>query len=434
MMDWKLILMSVGSTLLEIGLILSVMILTFGYHLQNKRRVAICSFAGLLLSTLSGMLASNIDTALTIDVVIVFVTVVFMLRGKHRFVCSVIAFISYAVLMMFLFIIGSVLFNIDFLQMTAGGAEEGWSAIVGFLIIMAVQIVVYFRIIRKKQVSLENVKGRYLFLLFISEMILTWCFSGILLNEQSPEFTILLKVGCVGFFIVCILLMVIYLSRNQDRMELSINNTLMESKEQYYRTLLEKQQETARLQHDMRNHINCINALIREKDYDNLEKYCREINDYLDTLKIPAQTGNHMVNAIISDISGKYPAVAVTIEGRMPEELALSQADTCVIFYNLLENAFEAAAGAENPRVSLSIRIHQDSLYCLLENTISVRVIVNGNRLVTGKSNPQEHGFGTGNAVLCAKKYGGTVTYSCTDEVFQAEIVLPNIVSEEITS
>lgn len=59
-----------------------------------------------------------------------------------------------------------------------------------------------------------------------------------------------------------------------------INEKLLETQADYYKMLLEKEDETRKFRHDMSNHIICIDALSQEKKYD-------EMQSYLSSLKIP---------------------------------------------------------------------------------------------------------------------------------------------------
>lgn len=45
-----------------------------------------------------------------------------------------------------------------------------------------------------------------------------------------------------------------------------INEKLLETQADYYKMLLEKEDETRKFRHDMSNHIICIDALSQEKN------------------------------------------------------------------------------------------------------------------------------------------------------------------------
>ena len=55
------------------------------------------------------------------------------------------------------------------------------------------------------------------------------------------------------------------------------------------------------------------------------------------------------------------------------------------------------------------------------------KVEINDNRLTTEKEDKQKHGYGTVNATNCVEQNGGSLSFSCTDTHFTAELILPNI-------
>ena len=140
------------------------------------------------------------------------------------------------------------------------------------------------------------------------------------------------------------------------------------------------------------------------------------------------QFGNDMIGAILKDISDKYPAVSLDIIGKIPAALRLDNTDICTIFYNLFDNAFAAADNSEKKAVEISIKLLGENLFFAIKNTISCKVNIIDNILQTNKQDKDMHGFGSGNAVICAERNGGTLTYKCSDTHFEAELIIPNII------
>jgi len=95
--------------------------------------------------------------------------------------------------------------------------------------------------------------------------------------------------------------------------------------------------------------------LFKEKNYDELENYFKKMGASLSEIKVKIQTGNNMINAILSDVSSKFSEVSLNINGSLPNSLKLSNADICTIFYNLFDNAFAAAEQSDEKRVDMFI-------------------------------------------------------------------------------
>ena len=171
----------------------------------------------------------------------------------------------------------------------------------------------------------------------------------------------------------------------------------------------------------------CIDNLSNKK-YNELNDYFDKIGTALLELHPQLQLGNDMIGAILKDISNKYPAVSLDIIGKIPAALRLDNTDICTIFYNLFDNAFAAADNSEKKAVEISIKLLGENLFFAIKNTISCKVNIIDNILQTNKQDKDMHGFGSGNAVICAERNGGTLTYKCSDTHFEAELIIPNII------
>ena len=123
----------------------------------------------------------------------------------------------------------------------------------------------------------------------------------------------------------------------------------------------------------------------------------------------------------------RFPSVEYEIEGKMPNETALSNMDICTIFSNLFDNAFSAAAKSDEKLVTVSFRFIGENFFCKVMNTVDHKVNVVNNMLVTEKNDKLNHGHGTYNARMCTEKNNGEITYSCDEKFFYAELVFPKI-------
>ncbi len=131
------------------------------------------------------------------------------------------------------------------------------------------------------------------------------------------------------------------------------------------------------------------------------------------------------MSAILNDIADKYSSVKYEIEGKLSNEISVCSMDLCTIFYNLFENAFAAADKSDKKSVIVSFKYIGCNLFCRIENSTLHNVSILNNRLVTEKEDKENHGFGTKNAAACIEKNGGTIEFSCDNNLFLAEVVFP---------
>lgn len=191
--------------------------------------------------------------------------------------------------------------------------------------------------------------------------------------------------------------------------------------------LLQKEEETRRFRHDIYNHINCMRLLFDDKKYDELENYFNRIGASILELRSELQIGHDLISAILKDVADKHSEVSVDIIGKLPTSIRLDNTDVCTIFYNLFDNAFTAAQSSEKKSVEISVKLLGENLFFIIKNTVLRKVEIENNVLKTEKCDKEQHGFGSGNAVMCAEKNGGALTYTCSDTHFEAELIIPNI-------
>ncbi|MBQ9767650.1 MAG: GHKL domain-containing protein [Lachnospiraceae bacterium] len=233
-----------------------------------------------------------------------------------------------------------------------------------------------------------------------------------------------LCIGSIVFVVALVLLMVSITTREHYKELAEMNKRLLESQAGYYEMLLEKENETRAFRHDMKNHLYCMRSLLEDKDYKGLKSYFDTTGILLEQLRPAIQTGNEMVNVILNNVVGKYPMVTYRVEGVMSNAAGLENHDLCAIFFNLLENAFAAAAKSEEKQVSVCFTEREEMWFCTIKNTVLHPVQIRNNRMQTEKEDTRRHGYGTINAVKCAEKNGGELRFACEEKVFTAELLL----------
>lgn len=206
-----------------------------------------------------------------------------------------------------------------------------------------------------------------------------------------------------------------------------VNQNLLESKERYYQMLLEKEEETRRFRHDISSHLTCVKRLLEEDKTEEAEEYLSNLGGVMRELTVKHQTGNTLVNAIVNDISEKYSEVALDWKGHLPKQLEMSDMDVCVIFSNLLENAFFAASACEKGLVDVTVESVSGALTITMENNMAKAIEEKEGKMITQKADKQNHGFGTRNVRDCVAKNDGQITFDYTEKQFTVKVVLLNV-------
>lgn len=249
-------------------------------------------------------------------------------------------------------------------------------------------------------------------------------------RENAKVLAITSAVFCIVFLVVGGLMIYNNVSKLHYMQTAKLNQERMELKENYYRNLLEKEQETRRFRHDMSAHMTCLKDMLEKNRIEEAKDYLKKLSGGLDYLKQKVQTGNMVINAILSDISERYKEVQLEWDGILPDSLALSDMDLCVIFSNLLENAFLAASACgEQGYVQTKAEIISGALKVELRNAMAKPIEKREERFITQKSDKENHGFGILNVKECVTANGGKVCFEYTETSFTVKLMLPNILS-----
>lgn len=298
-------------------------------------------------------------------------------------------------------------------------------------------VVIWYRKYKKKQpVVIETY--RYIWLYLLAGSTVTFYLSYMQINKLRGETNKIIynnalywSIGLSGIIllVICILF---FIKNNQNEIlqnEKEVNERLLKTQMEYYQMLLEKEKQTKAFRHDISNHVFCMQNLLEEKKYEELEKYLHQISEMTVSLSSNIKVGNTLISAIISDATEKFPKVSFESKGMVPEQMALSSYDICTIFSNLILNAFEAADKADEKRVSMGVREYKDTLVFRIENTYTQKPVIEKGQYISTKSE-QGHGFGLQNAKEAIQRNSGTYQISMEKERFVTEFTLSDTINQ----
>ncbi len=417
--------------LVECVKMLAAMCGLFNYRLKKS----IVSFVMLGISIVVIIAAGIIDSSHRISAFAFTAVVIcaFSLEGKRRFLVSTMTFFGICILDELCTMLIKTAFGIPDEVMTDN--EYIFSVVNAFSIVpLTIAAFLTQKLVHSKRSPASTLNelspiyvvmlivGQISSLLFIAPFTIAGYKSTIRNNYVVAIAACLL---CILFMILGALLIYDKITLNQYKQVSKLNRKIISDQEKYYHMLLEKETETRKFRHDIRNHILCLFTMLSEEKYSEAQEYLTCMSDFSETLKPRCQTGNILVNAIVNDISSKYSEVALEWKGCIPEGLRLSDMEVCVIFSNLLDNAFCAASACKNGWVKVVVRTAAGGMTISVRNNMSaVPVIVDGH-FITSKAEKNEHGFGTMNVRTCVTDNGGEVDYSFSEDEFDAEVILP---------
>ena len=236
-------------------------------------------------------------------------------------------------------------------------------------------------------------------------------------------------IGATVDFLICILLLWVQHGilqiRNINQEKEIVEHLLYERKRQY--ELSRENIETINHKcHDLKHQIRALEH-VSEGERSN---YIRELEDAIGIYDAVVETGNEVVNTIISE--------KALICGRRDIRLScmvdashldfMSTLDIYALLGNALDNAIESVsryADKDKRIISLTICAVGDFLSIQINNYCEDNVVFTDGLPMTTKRNKDYHGFGMKSMQHLAKKYGGSMATSIADNMFTFQILLP---------
>lgn len=194
-----------------------------------------------------------------------------------------------------------------------------------------------------------------------------------------------------------------------------------------YKMLAEQYRQSERLRHDMKNHIIALSALSRNKEWEKLDDYLKNMEGTaLDTAG--DLTGNKAVDAILYQKrrQAEWENIKWECDVRMPKECCINEFDLCVLFGNILDNALEACGrmrGDECRFINIQAKTVKKCFLIEVKNSMDkAEKFTEG---CTNKGDSQKHGIGLMNVSDVVDSYNGAVHKEFGKGIFVISILMP---------
>ncbi|MDE5696151.1 MAG: ATP-binding protein [Lachnospiraceae bacterium] len=193
----------------------------------------------------------------------------------------------------------------------------------------------------------------------------------------------------------------------------------------YYDLLSDEIQHKLKKSHDKRYDYEYLYSCLMQKEYEKCENYLKEKCTLIGTQMSMFYTGHGAVDYLIGKNVNRCREnnIKVTVNVEM-HKFPIAENEFFVLLANLLDNAVEAALKCIDERF-VEIRMHEMSnmfrLY--IANSYAEEPVKAGRRLVSGKNNSGDHGWGLESVKDTVKKYDGTADIVYENGKFVVDIV-----------
>jgi len=303
---------------------------------------------------------------------------------------------------------------------------------IGFVVVIKKRKYTSFKINFSKKIYAMFFTGSGTGVLIITALLIE---SNNTITNTARRFVLIITIILVAFYCyVCLKFSSISDSVDIYKELSQINQSIIESQQQYYTLVNEKQQEIRSLRHEMKNHLACINSLYHLNKIQEMEDYMGELIHLSTKTAELIDTGSDIVNAILNDVQSKYANenICLRVDGAFPIDLKIPQLDLSVIFANLVSNAIEAIQRMERKKdivnyIDIRITSYKSDLYIDIKNPCENNLQIINGILITSKKDKSRHGFGVNNIIQKVEKYKGSYSFKQINNEFIVELFLENL-------
>ena len=304
-----------------------------------------------------------------------------------------------------------------------------------FLGMSAVVGAVFFRTLTVKLPVLmneERIAGvwRYMFLFpLVMSIVIHW------MTPISPRVVMTGRVRPIALALVTFVMASAFMfyhifwwttTRLTESARLQQKNTFLQMEAKRYNEMKSYVNYARELRHNFRQHILVITSLADSGQLPELREYLSQFAD-MNTKTYKLFCANHAVDAVASHYDRVAGTQDTAINWRLdlPAELAVSEADYCAIFGNLIENALTAVKSIPPKARKINVISSMLSQYMTgisIDNPFTGKITFGKNGLpVSPKAG---HGIGLASVKNTVNRYGGSMNITAEGHVFSVDIIL----------
>lgn len=198
--------------------------------------------------------------------------------------------------------------------------------------------------------------------------------------------------------------------------------------ERDYQALRNAYAANAKLFHDFHNHMEVLHHYLSKGSTEEAVSYLDDMRSPLQNMTQMSWLGDEAVDYLLGSKIALADSRKIQMQTNVefPRHTNIRSVDLVAILGNLLDNALDAAAGAEDGKrfIHLTLRRINDMLVIKVENGCGDAPVLADGELQTSKMDQSLHGWGLKNVQTVAGRYDGTVETEYENHVFRAVVTL----------
>ena len=238
----------------------------------------------------------------------------------------------------------------------------------------------------------------------------------------------------VSMSVVIAILIFVMILWVKNRILQEENNTLVMEEQlqhQKYCEMIEVMEQNQELIHDTKHHFLIVQEYLKNEEYENLQKYVKQISDEFQRTVPKVYTGIKILDFILEQkrVVAQKSGIRYEIDTMLLTGIPTTEQETCALFGNLLDNAIEACCLVKTEEKWIKIQIQQINQLLSIEllNTFEIPCIRKQGVFETIKEERSVHGYGIKSMRRIVDKYQGIITYEEKEKIFTTKITFFNV-------
>lgn len=254
------------------------------------------------------------------------------------------------------------------------------------------------------------------------------------INDIPSKAVVVTKISLVGLVIILVQNMITVLAlldrSKKDKERIQIQQELLVTQKRYYKEIIDKQTEIRKIRHDMKAHFLQIDALCKKGNIEEIQKYLQELDsEWFMSRRTELNVGNLTANVIVNYFASLFDMeyIQFSCHGMFTRDIKMTEYHICSLFYNLLENAYEACMREQEKSerfAELRIEHFKDYLMITVSNSCYQNKDTKGG---TSKPDTENHGFGLQIIREVVKEYGGDIKIDRDSDKWKIQILFGDI-------
>lgn len=255
----------------------------------------------------------------------------------------------------------------------------------------------------------------------------------LILTNYKSELILLLSIICISMVVIAVMVWFMIARINRDN-QIAVKLLLSEQRANLYeKNIINSNRQienTAKIRHDMKNNIACIDNLIMKGKYKEAHQICQEVTNKITTGRDIVNTDNSLLNAVLNVEIEKARIFGISFKLKISNNMKLfiNGSDIISIIGNLCDNAITYLSCENTDKKEINFSIENTGFYTVIKcsNKINKSVLSNNPLLLTNKNDKKSHGKGISIIKGIAEKYGGDTIIMEKENNFIVSVILDN--------